>query len=85
MLKVWIANLGKYNEGNLVGEWIDLEECGDFETAWDELKQAIGLDGERYEEWACFDAAESSTSARTARAGSGSASSRSASSVQMQT
>lgn len=55
MLKVWIANLGKYNEGNLVGEWIDLEECGDFETAWDELKQAIGLDGEHYEEWACFD------------------------------
>ena len=24
MLNVWIGNLGKYNEGELVGEWLKL-------------------------------------------------------------
>ena len=24
MLNVWIGNLGKYNEGELVGEWLSL-------------------------------------------------------------
>lgn len=24
MLNVWIGNLGKYNEGELVGEWLEL-------------------------------------------------------------
>ena len=24
MLNVWIGNLGKYNEGELIGEWLEL-------------------------------------------------------------
>ena len=30
MLKVWVGNLGKYNEGELVGKWLDLP-CDDIE------------------------------------------------------
>lgn len=47
-MKVYIANLGKYNEGELVGDWfippID----------WDDLKEHIGLNSE-YEEYAIHD------------------------------
>ena len=47
-MKVYIANLGKYNEGELVGAWftppIDIEE----------VKEVIGLNGE-YEEYAIHD------------------------------
>lgn len=47
-MRVYIANLGKYNEGELVGAWftppIDLEE----------MKEKIGLTGE-YEEYAIHD------------------------------
>ena len=47
-MRVYIANLGKYNEGELVGDWfaplID----------WDDLKERIGLNSE-YEEYAIHD------------------------------
>lgn len=47
-MKVYIANLGKYNEGELVGAWftppIDFEE----------MEERIGLNGE-YEEYAIYD------------------------------
>ncbi len=47
-MQVYIANLGKYNEGELVGAWftppIDMEE----------VKERIGLNGE-YEEYAIHD------------------------------
>lgn len=47
-MKVYIANLGKYNEGELVGAWfappIDMED----------VKERIGLNGE-YEEYAIHD------------------------------
>ncbi|WLR49573.1 antirestriction protein ArdA (plasmid) [Halobacillus litoralis] len=41
---VWIGNLGKYNEGELVGEWFD------FPLSMDIIAQEIGLDAE-YEEF----------------------------------
>ena len=44
MFRIWIGNLGKYNEGELVGEWVDLP-CDDF----DEVFERIGID-EHYEE-----------------------------------
>jgi antirestriction protein len=47
-IKVYVANLGKYNEGELVGEWFTLPV--DFE----EVKEAIGLNGQ-YEEYAIHD------------------------------
>lgn len=44
MFRIWIGNLGKYNEGELIGEWVDLP-CEDF----DEVFERIGID-EHYEE-----------------------------------
>lgn len=47
-MNVYIANLGKYNEGELVGAWFSLPI--DFE----EVKERIGLNAE-YEEYAIHD------------------------------
>jgi antirestriction protein len=50
--KLYIANLGKYNEGSLVGNWLTLpvseEELQEF------LKEEVEID-ERYEEYAVHD------------------------------
>lgn len=45
MMKIWLCNLGKYNEGNLVGQWIDLP-VDDFRPILDN----IGIN-EEYEEY----------------------------------
>ena len=44
MLNVFITNLGKYNEGELVGEWVSLP-CDDLDAVY----ERIGI-GEEYEE-----------------------------------
>ena len=48
MLRVFLTNLGKYNEGELVGEWLEL-------PATEEEVQAafrmVGIDGVEYEEY----------------------------------
>lgn len=47
-LNAFITNLGKYNEGELVGEWAHFPmDEDDFE----QLLQKIGIDGREYEEW----------------------------------
>lgn len=46
MFKIFLTNLGKYNEGQLVGEWVDLP-CSDF----DSVLKRIGIDGKFYEEF----------------------------------
>lgn len=48
--RIYIANLGKYNEGILQGKWFDLPLC----ETWDEIKARIGLNDE-YEECAIHD------------------------------
>ena len=48
-IKIYIANLGKYNEGFLVGDWFTLPI-----TDWAEVVEKIGLN-EQYEEWAIHD------------------------------
>lgn len=52
--KAFITNLGKYNEGELVGEWVDFPiDENEFES----ILQSIGIsnepdeDGNYYEEW----------------------------------
>lgn len=48
VLEAYITNLGKYNEGHLIGEWVK------FPTTYDEIQKVfdrIGIDGIRYEEW----------------------------------
>ena len=47
-MQVYIANLGKYNEGNLVGAWFS------FPIDEEDVKEKIGLN-ERYEEYAIHD------------------------------
>lgn len=47
-INVYIANLGKYNEGELVGAWFTLPACED------EIAEKIGLN-EHYEEYAIHD------------------------------
>ena len=46
--KAYITNLGKYNEGELVGEWVDFPiDEDDFE----DVLKSIDIDGKYYEEW----------------------------------
>lgn len=47
-MRVYIANLGKYNEGELVGDWFS------FPLEWEEIKERIGLNC-YYEEYAVHD------------------------------
>lgn len=51
MLKLYIANLGKYNEGELVGKWVNLpcEELGQV------LEEIEVIEGTAYEEYAIHD------------------------------
>ena len=44
-VRIFLTNLGKYNEGELVGEWVDLP-VQDFKPILDK----IGIDGKNYEE-----------------------------------
>lgn len=46
MLKIFLTNLGKYNEGYLIGEWVTLPVDDD---ELEEVKQRIGIN-EYYEE-----------------------------------
>lgn len=54
MLKIYLTNLGKYNEGELVGEWVELPIDEDELEA---VKERIGISdepdkhGRYYEEW----------------------------------
>lgn len=48
MLKIWVGNLGKYNEGELVGGWIELPQ--EKENLDKFLKEVVGLN-EEYEEY----------------------------------
>lgn len=47
MLRIYLTNLGKYNEGELVGEWVELP-CTSEEL--DAVKERIGINAQ-YEEW----------------------------------
>lgn len=48
MFRIWIGNLGKYNEGELVGEWVDLP-CEDLYETLGEVYKRIEI-GKEYEE-----------------------------------
>lgn len=47
-MRIYIANLGKYNEGELVGAWFTPP------VDYDEMAERIGLN-DRYEEYAIHD------------------------------
>lgn len=59
-LKAFVTNLGKYNEGELVGEWVEFPVSDD---EIEDILERIEIDGEEYEEYfitdyeADFDAA----------------------------
>ena len=46
-MKIFITNLGRYNEGYLVGKWVKLPVC---EDVLDKVLKEIGID-EYYEEY----------------------------------
>ena len=51
-ISIYLTNLGKYNEGELVGEWVELPVDDDFEQAFKDI--GIGTTdefGQPYEEW----------------------------------
>jgi len=48
MLRVFLTNLGKYNEGELVGEWLELPAT---EEELQAAFQRVGIDGVEYEEY----------------------------------
>lgn len=48
MFRIWIGNLGKYNEGELEGEWVDLP-CDDLYETLGGVYERIGINDE-YEE-----------------------------------
>ncbi len=50
-MKVYVANLGKYNEGYLIGQWVQLPIDDD---KLDEALKTIGIN-EYYEEYGIFD------------------------------
>lgn len=48
IIQAYVTNLGKYNEGEMVGKWINLPiEEKEFKKVLNE----IGIDGEKYEEY----------------------------------
>jgi antirestriction protein len=62
MLNIWIGNLGKYNEGELVGGWLELpvskneldkflREKVELQLTQEEVEKALAEDGVCYEEY----------------------------------
>lgn len=51
MFRIFLTNLGKYNEGALVGEWVDLP-CDDFDAVYERIGINFDepIDGIWYEE-----------------------------------
>lgn len=47
-LKAFVTNLGKYNEGELVGEWVEFPISDD---EIEDILERIEIDGEEYEEY----------------------------------
>lgn len=47
-IKIYVTNLGKYNEGSLVGQWMDLPTTPEI---FANALKAIAIDGKRYEEY----------------------------------
>ena len=47
-LEAFVTNLGKYNEGELVGEWVEFPVSDD---EIEDILERIGIDGEEYEEY----------------------------------
>ena len=52
--KIWVADLEAYNNGDLVGEWVDLTDFNDGSEVMDHIKDLLKNWGDK-EEWAVFD------------------------------
>ena len=48
MINVYITNLGKYNEGDLIGKWLELPAT---DEEIENVIKEIGIDGVLYEEY----------------------------------
>ena len=45
-IRIYLTNLGKYNEGELIGEWVNLPVA-----SFDDVLRKIGIDGKYYDEY----------------------------------
>lgn len=52
MLRIYLTNLGKYNEGELVGEWVKMPVS---DTELEEVKKQIGISDEPDENGCCYE------------------------------
>ena len=41
MFKIYVAELAKYNEGRLVGEWLDFENYSDGEEVLEDIQNML--------------------------------------------
>ena len=48
MMNIYLTNLGKYNEGELIGEWVQLPVSNE---ELQKVFKRIGIDGKAYEEY----------------------------------
>ena len=48
MINLYITNLGKYNEGHLIGKWLELPASNE---EIEKVLKEIGIDGVIYEEY----------------------------------
>lgn len=56
MPSIYVADLASYNEGSLVGQWIDLEMFSDVEDLYGEIETHVLRKAETgHEEWAIHD------------------------------
>jgi len=54
LCNIWIGNIGKYNEGKLIGKWLELPHYMNDEEFRKWLEDNVGID-EEYEEYMIFD------------------------------
>lgn len=47
MIEIYLTNLGRYNEGDIVGQWLSLPLIDDMEQVLEEIE----IDGKEYEEY----------------------------------
>lgn len=51
-IRGYVANLGKYNEGELVGEWVTFPV---YEDEWNEILERIGISDKPDENWMIYE------------------------------
>jgi len=54
MGKIYVADLGDYNNGELRGRWIDMEDISDEDDLWEQIKEMLSVKP-GHDEWMVYD------------------------------